>query len=315
MKSSLTAFALLILTTPLATAAPWTYTDGAGHTVTLPEPPQRIIAHSTVTAALLPYGIEPVGILVDGAPALDRTLESSDVTGIPLVSSGWFEIDAEAILALDPDIIITEYSLAENIYQGGTHEGAIRERLESIAPIIGIARTSSVLDMLEDYESFAQSLGGSSSPANEQAKVEFAAAREDFTTTVAAKPGLTVMAASPSSSGFYVAAYDRFGELNDMVSWALDIPHADAPVGQSYLAVPWENLLGDEADILLLDDRWETSGRDALLANPISQRLEAVKAGQIGDWPAEWIRTYADYARELGEITALIERSDPDLVD
>ena len=38
-------------------------------------------------------------------------------------------------------------------------------------------------------------------------------------------------------------------------------------------------------------------------AQPLAERLPAVAAGQLGDWPAGWIRSYRVYAEQLDELT------------
>lgn len=309
-----TALPRLALLLPLlampALAAEWRYTDGAGKSVVLDAVPLRIIAHSSVAAALIPYGIRPIGILRDGPPSLDRALDGLDVSDIPVVSKGWFDIDAEAVLKLDPDIILTEYSLAEHTYQGGTAEGAMADRLESIAPTIGIARTNSIVDMLDAYRTFALSLGADTeTPALKADRARLTTAIAALKAVAAAKPDLAVMAASPSSSGLSIAIPADFGELSDFAGWGVNLVSLEATPGTSYLTVGWENASAYPADIILLDDRWETSPYDVIRNNPLGQRLPAVVADQLGDWPAEWIRSPAVYATEIDKLTALIERS------
>lgn len=310
---ALATFALFAA--PLA-AAEWRYTDGAGTTVTLPAPPTRIVAHSSAAAALLSHGIEPIGILLDGPPSLEHSLDGLDITGIPIVSRGWFDIDAEAVLALEPDLIVTEYSLTENIYQGGTHEDGMQARLEEIAPVIGIARSTSILDILETYEDFAASLGAETdSPAMAVNRARLDAAIGALKSAIADRPGLSVMAVSPGTQNLSIAVPALFGELNDLVGWGLPLVSPPADPGTSYLTVSWEQAQEYQADIILLDDRWEQSALDRITAHPLGNRIAAVAAGQTGDWPAEWIRTYDAYAQEIEELTALIERSDAGLVD
>ncbi len=292
-------------------AAEWHYTDGAGKQVTLAEPPQRIIAHSTVAAALIPLGIIPVGIFRDGPPSLDRSLEGIDIGNIPIVSHGWFEIDAEAILALDPDIIITEYSTIERTYDGGTHEGAaITARLESIAPIIGIARGPSIEAIIETYYAFAETLGADiETPALLADRAAFDAAVANFKRAVAAKPGLTVMAVSPFNTGLSIASPPYFGELSDFVGWGLKMITPKVAPGTSYETLSWELADTYKPDVLLLDDRWENSSYEIITNHPLAKRLPAVVANQLGDWPADWIRSYRVYAQELDQLSALIARS------
>lgn len=305
-----TILALVLLLAHPAFAAEWRYTDGAGKTVVLDQPPLRIIAHSSVAAALLPYGIRPVGILRDGPPSRDRALEGLNLDDIPVVSKGWFEIDAEAVLNLDPDIIITEYALAEHTYQGGTNEGAIAERLEAIAPMIGIARTNSVTAMLDAYRDFAASLGAdTATPALVDARTRLDTAIARLKSANAANPGLSVMAVSPASSGLSIAVPNDFGELADFADWGVNFVTPEATPGTNYLTVSWENAKSHAADVILLDDRWDTSPYTIIRDNPLGQRLPAVIANQLGDWPADWIRSPAVYATAIDSLTALIARS------
>ena len=308
-----TLLALALLVTPTL-AAEWTYTDGAGKTVTLAEPPTRVIAHINAAAALIPLGITPIGVFLDGPPSVDRAAAGLDLTGVATVGRGWYELDAEALLNLDPDLIVTEWWPREGFYGGAVGDAAIIERIEAIAPIVGPAQGSSVVAMIEDYAALAQSLGADlNAPTVLADKAAFKAALARFKAAVAARPGLTVMAASPSSSGLSVAAPAEFGELADFARWGLDLVVPVADAGSSYQTLSWENANLHAADVILLDDRWGTRTAEDLAAQPLAQRLPAVAAGQLGDWPAGWIRSYRVYAEQLDELTALIERSD-DLV-
>lgn len=307
--------AFILLITP-AFAAEWTYTDGAGKTVTLPEQPTRIIAHINAAAALIPLGIRPIGVFLDGPPSVDRAMEGLDLTGVAIVGRGWYELDAEAALALDPDLIITEYWPREGFYGGAAGDAAITDQIESIAPIVGPAQGQSILTMLDDFAGLAESLGADpNAPAVLADKAAFEAALARFKSAIAAKPGLTVMAASPGAGGLSVAAPSEFAELSDFAAWGLDIVTPETDAESSYQTLSWENANLYPADIILLDDRWGSRTAETLAAQPLAQRLPAVAAGQIGDWPAGWIRSYRVYAEQLDELTDLIERSDAGLVD
>ncbi|QDZ11146.1 ABC transporter substrate-binding protein [Devosia ginsengisoli] len=310
-----TLLALILLVSP-ALAAEWTYTDGAGKTVTLPEPPNRIIAHINAAAALIPLGIKPIGVFLDGPPSVDRAMEDLDLTGVAIVGRGWYELDAEAVLALDPDLIITEYWPREGFYGGAVGDVAITGQIESIAPIVGPAQGKSILTMLDDFAALATSLGADpDAPAVLADRAAFDAALARFKSTVAAHPGLTVMAASPGSGGLSVAAPSEFAELSDFAAWGLDLVVPTTDPDSSYQTLSWENANLYPADIILLDDRWGSRTAETLAAQPLAERLPAVAAGQVGDWPAGWIRSYRVYAEQLDELTDLIERSDAGLVD
>src|SRR5690606_24787623 len=154
-----TVLALTFFLATPAIAAEWTYTDGAGRTVTLPEPPARIIAHINAAAALIPFGIRPIGVFLDGPPSVDRAMEGLDLTGVEIVGRGWYELDAEAILNLDPDLIVTEWWPREGFYGGAVGDAAITSQIESIAPIVGPAQGASILTTLDDFPALADSLG------------------------------------------------------------------------------------------------------------------------------------------------------------
>lgn len=307
--------ALVLLVTP-ALAADWTYTDGAGKTVTLPEPPARIIAHINAAAALIPLGIRPVGVFLDGPPSVDPAAEGLDLSGVAIVGRGWYELDAEAILALDPDLIVTEYWPREGFYGGAVGDAAIVERIEAITPIVGPAQGMSIISMIEDFSALAASLrADQDAPSIAADKAVFAAALDRFKSATAARPGLTVMAASPGNAGLSIAAPAEFAELSDFASWGLVLVVPVTDPGSSYQTLSWENAGLYAADIILLDDRWGPRTAETLASQPLAQRLPAVAAGQVGDWPAGWIRSYRVYAEQLDELTDLIERSDAGLVD
>jgi iron complex transport system substrate-binding protein len=310
-----TLLALALLATPTL-AAEWTYTDGAGKTVALPEPPTRIIAHINAAAALIPFGVKPIGVFLDGPPSVDRAAEGLDLDGVEIVGRGWYELDAERVLSLDPDLIVTEWWPREAFYGGAVGDAGITKQIEAIAPIVGPAQGTSILTMIDDFAALAESLGANlGAPSVAADREAFDAALVRFKTAIAAKPGLTVLAASASSTGLSVADPSEFAELSDFAGWGLRLVIPSNDEGSSYQNLSWETADTYPADIILLDDRWGDSGHAALAEQPMAQRLPAVAAGQVGNWPAGWIRSYRVYAEQLDKLSALIEASDPDVVD
>jgi iron complex transport system substrate-binding protein len=310
-----TLIALTLLLALPVQAAEWTYTDGAGKTVALPEPPQRIIAHINAAAALIPLGIKPIGVFLDGPPSVDRADTGLDLDGVEIVGRGWYDLDAERVLTLDPDLVVTEWWPREGFYGGAVGDAGIVQQIEAIAPIAGPAQGRSILTMIDDYAALAASLGADlAAPDIIADKQRFEAALTRFKASVAAKPGLTVMAVSPGSSGLSVAAPDEFAELSDLASWGLDLVVPSIDPDSSYQTLSWENANLYPADLILLDDRWGQQAIDTIIDQPLAARLPAVAAGQIGDWPAGWIRSYRVYADQLDKLSTLIEASDPDVV-
>ena len=141
-----------------APSGEWTYTDGSGQTATLDETPTRIVAHGSSAAALISFGIEPVGIYADTAIEDDLALQDLDLEGIEIVGEEWGVINVEAVAALEPDLIVSEWWPVEEGYSG-MEEGTNYETMSQIAPVVGVAQGPSIVQMLEDYADLATSLG------------------------------------------------------------------------------------------------------------------------------------------------------------
>src|SRR5690606_12622622 len=97
---------------------PWTYTDASGKTVELPSKPERIIAHGHAAAALMSFGIRPVGIYADQPVKDDPALEDLDLEGIEIIGETWGEIDVAAAAKLQPDLIVADWWPVDKAYSG-----------------------------------------------------------------------------------------------------------------------------------------------------------------------------------------------------
>src|SRR6218665_3749976 len=130
------AFAAFAVFASVATAQEWSFTDGAGNTITLDAPPQKIVAFSSSAAGLLQFGIRPSAIFADGTGS-EKSFGGLDITGIEYIETAWNELTPEALLALEPDLIVTEYFSHSKSYSGG-EEMKPDGRFGQIAPIVGI---------------------------------------------------------------------------------------------------------------------------------------------------------------------------------
>lgn len=304
LTRSLATMAFALLSTA-AMAQQWSFTDGAGNTITLDEPPERIVAFSSSAAGLLQFGIRPIAIFSDGTGS-DKSFAGFDLEGIELIRTGWNEMQPETLLALDPDLIVTEYFPMTRSYSGGEQMDPDKE-FGRVAPIVGVEQGASALQVIEDYGVLAEALGADlMTPQMVDQRARFEAAREAFSAAIAAKPDLTAMAVNPLTDALLVAVPAGAGELQDFINWGLDIVVPEAEPNAYWGELSAENVNRYEADLLLVDDR-AADTRDRLDAMPTRDLLPAYVAGQVGDWPAWWIRTYDSYAAELEKLTALIE--------
>ena len=299
-----------------APSGEWTYTDGSGDTATVDETPTRIVAHGSSAAALISFGIEPVGIYADTAIEDDLALQDLDLEGIEIVGEEWGVINVEAVAALEPDLIVSEWWPVEEGYSG-MEEGTNYETMSQIAPVVGVAQGPSIVQMLEDYADLATSLGADlDDPAIAEASERFGAAVAAFEEANAAKPDLSVLAVSPSEEGLYVAVPEHSAELADFLEWGLGlvVPERPDPGFEYWETLSWENADTYQADLIIIDERSYPGNLDLAEGQPTWDTLAAAEAGAVAVWPAYWVRTYDDYAGALEDLTAAVEQADEDLV-
>ncbi len=316
-RALLVSLTLGVMAPATALAQAWSYTGGNGETVTLDHVPARIVADSGAAAALISFGIRPVGIYGNNPPDQEKQLEGIDVSGIEIVGEEWGQIDLEKVAALRPDLIIADYWPLDNAYQG--FEEAVSERTKQVltlAPITGPKQGSSALQLIEDYAALAGSLGADlGAPGIAEAKARFEQSREAFKAAVAAKPNLTVLPVWAGTDALYIAAAAGSSELSDFASWGLKIIESEPSEGNAYWeTLSWESADKYQPDLIIVDNRSPTTLETAL-AQPTWTTMKAAAAGQVADWPAFWLRTYATYASELDRLTAAINAADENLTE
>jgi len=293
---------------------PWKYTDASGKTVKLDETPSRIIAHSGEAAALMSFGIKPVGIYGDMPRKDDPNLKDLDLEGIANLGEVWGEIDVEKAATLNADLIVADWWPVEKQYSGlekGTK--AASKKLTKLAPIVGSAQGDSIVTLIEGYAKLAKSLGADlGKPKVAAGKEEFDAAVADFKKTTAAKKGLTALAVSPTEDLLYVAVPEHSSELLDFQKWGLDVIDPGNPDKKFHY---WENLSWENADkyqpdLLLMDDRAYPGNVKLADKQPTWKNILAAKSGATVPWPAYWLHTYPDYTKQLKTLTKALNDAD-----
>lgn len=296
----------------------WSYTDGSGETTTLDEVPTRIVAHASAAAALMSFGIRPVGIYADTQVEEDLALRDLDLEGIEIVGEEWGVINMEATAALHPDLVVSEWWPVEEGYSGMEEgAGATLETMKEIAPVVGVSQGPSIVDMIDDYAALAETLGADlDHPEISGNRETFDAAVAGFEDAIAATPGLSVLAVSPASEGLYVAVPEFAAELSDFTDWGLELVVPEDPDDgfEYWETLSWENADKYQADLVIVDERSYPDNLDLAAAQPTWSSLTAAAADSVAVWPAYWVRTYHDYAGALDDLTSAIESADPDLV-
>jgi len=295
----------------------WSHVSGSGKTIKTDQTPKRIIAQADAAAALMAYGIKPVGIFGNEKPEDNKNLEGMDLDGIEVLGTTWGEIDVEKAATLKPDLIVSDYWPAEKTY-GGIESGVKKEsrKIAELAPFIGGAQGESIVTLLEFYEGLAKSLGADvDSSDGARDKAAFDAAVEEFKAATKNKNGLTAAAVSPAADLLYVAVPEHAPELLDFKRWGLDVltprdPDKKFPYWEN---LSWENADKYQPDVLLVDDRALANAQKVVKKQPSWKSIKAAKADAIIAWPAYWVHTYARYAEQLERMAGEIRKADPDL--
>ncbi|MCW2841225.1 MAG: putative transporter substrate-binding protein [Aeromicrobium sp.] len=292
----------------------WSFTSGNGETVTLDTMPKRIIASGPEAAALLAYGIKPVGIYASAPVDEDLSLKDLDLSGIEILSETYGEVDIEAATGLRPDLIVADWWPAEKAYSGleaGVQDSS--KKLGKLAPIVGIEQGDSTEKLAQGYEDLAKALGADmDDPEIARIKSDFEAARTAFQDAIAAKPDLSVLAVSPSDDVLYVANPELAPELQDWERWGLDVIHPDSPDPDFpyWENLSWENVDKYQPDLLLIDGRTYDSSLKTGESQPTWDTIKAAKAKAYANWPTYWVHTYSEYTGALETLTATIEKAD-----
>ncbi|MGX7672403.1 ABC transporter substrate-binding protein [Plantactinospora sp. DSM 117369] len=302
-----------------AAGGPWSFTDGSGQVVKADKTPTRIIAHAGEAAALMSFGIKPVGIFADESVKTDPNLRNLDLAGIEILGEEWGKIDVEKAAALRPDLIVGDWWPAEKAHSG-LEEGVDEKskKLAELAPVVGVSQGKSIVALAEGYEDLAESLGADvDKPEIAAHKKRFEEAVTAFKAATAGKPGLTVAAMSPADDKVYVANPEYAPELLDLQGWGLKVinPGSPDPGFPYWENLSWENADKYQPDLILWDGRSFTPTANAEWGKkqPTWFKIKAAKAGATVSWPAFWLHTYGDFATELTKLTEAVKAADPNV--
>jgi iron complex transport system substrate-binding protein len=266
----------------------WTYTDGAGVTLTLEQQPTRIASFADYAIGLLSYGITPVAIFGREDVASDRRFSDYDLSEVAIVGNTYGEIDLEALAAVQPDLIITgiyptdrdgTLDLTQPYYAFADKEQ--QDQLAKIAPIAAIEIGGSGEGVIEELNSLARALGVNDQVIAEAKAVYDSAAAE--LTEAAANSDLELTMIYAGDSGIYLVK--PFDEPTTELYSSLGVKFTNLnPDGDFYWDIySWENAAQTmTGDVLLIF----TEGYQAndLLAQPTFASHPALVAGQVYSW-------------------------------
>lgn len=295
-----------------AAAREWSFTDDRGITVTLPQPPAKIVAQISAAAALWDYGVRSVAVfgpqrLADGSP--DPEAGRVDLDAVTSLGEAWDEFDVEAMAALEPDLLVAPIFVEDELWAVPADSVEV---IEAIVPTIGIrSQRLPMDDLIARFEELAAALGGDlDSEENAAARAEFDAAVADLEDAVAGNPGLRVMFASSTPELFYVGNPGLMADALFYRELGMEIVDPDA--GENFWKeLSWEQAGIFPADLIMLDARTGNPTPEDLAAIPTWSSLPAVEGGQVAAWYPEPTRSWRGFAPILRDLAATIRDAKP----
>lgn len=292
-------------------AAGFSYTDARGDQVTLDALPDRIVMSEQAAAALIPYGIRPVGIWGSSTPDKSGVLAGLDVSGIESLGVSYGDVDVDRLASLEPDLVITGWYAGGYLGGLGAEDAEVSTQIEQVAPMITVSAQKSASASLDDWRTLAQTLGADVDSGTIAAeKTAYDAAVAEAKAALAERPGTTAYAIAPSTQ-FYVAIPDEFAELIDYTDWGLDVKQSDVArndTSGSFSPVSWENAGDYASDLLLYDTRsWTTPLAQVTSEHPTVGTLNAVAQGHVAAWTTDATFNYASYTKQIELLTDAVK--------
>lgn len=273
--------ALLVLLVPVVLAACGDDSEGGGGDatggddtrvvstdqgdVTVPADPQRVVAADFYAAfTLVDLGVVPVGVVGDG---YDDQPERYSEPLAGAESIGTFEeLDYEAVLALEPDVIVRSIDTEADVYErlsdiAPTVVVSFQQRsLEEVTAELGAAlnRDDEATDLLAEYEERTGQIA------------------EEYADVLAATTFALVSPTGDGSWWLYGRSWTDLTVLTD--AGAVLAPPADQQTEQTTTR-PLEDIpVLDQAGVLLLDALWDNA---ELTGSRLWAGLPAVQAGHV----------------------------------
>lgn len=291
-------------------AAGWTYTDAKGVTVTAEAVPTRIVSDVNTAAPLWDFGIRPVAVFGwnatetgDFGPAGGNV----DPAAVEVVGTGDSPFDTEAVLAVDPDLIVTlTWTPDDPSDYWSFTEPAIVEQARAIAPLIAMSATGFADENTDRFAELAESLGADlATPELGEAKTAYGEALAAFPDQAASKSDLTALFlyAGSGTEPIYFANPEGWADLSLYQKLGLNIV---IPEGDDVTAW-WQEASHEEAgkyqsDVLFHSTRPGTLTAEEIKAHPTLGQHPAVKAGQVYPWNQDFIMSWQGMKTALDSI-------------
>lgn len=294
----------------------WTFTDDLGTKISLDALPKRIVAQSSVAAALTDLGLGDriVGVFgplqdPDGKPdvqaeGLDQD-KVKDLTG----KGEYGDVDVEEMAKLKPDLVITSTYLKPQLwYINEPTEKKIKKAYD-IAVINFQDRT--LPQIFDSTERIATALGADEA-TYAKGRDAFKESGEKLQAAVKAAGNPTFEAVSPAQDVLYVSNPDANPDLKyyrDVLGLDLVTPKkSQLDEGGYWRSLSWEKADAYSSDVAIWDARGGSAALKSLKAQPVWKKTKAAKDDAYVPWYSVAPPSAAGYARVIDRFTAGVEK-------
>jgi iron complex transport system substrate-binding protein len=289
-------------------SAAFSFTDDLGTKIELDSVPDRLVVQSSMAAALSDLGLGDKIVGVFGPLKADGDAEQVkglDIDSVKDVTGGgeYGDVDAEKVVALKPDLIITSQYLAPALWYVND---ASKAELEKLAPILVVDFDGKTLpELLDSTERAAVALGADPDGDEITASHKAFEAASDRVEQIATQLGdRTILAGSAAQDLFYVSNPKVSPDLSywkDQLGLPLTDP--DNPDEGGYFeSLSWEKADKYPADIFLYDDRIGEAGLQLLDSEKVFQTLKAAQDKAYVPWSSVAPPSYQAYANLMDRL-------------
>ena len=296
------------------TSATRTFVDVTGESIEVPAEPQRIVAIHDINAGeqILSLGFELVGMPTRDGEFDAEVAKVYDLEGVEPVGQV-YEPNVEAILALEPDLIVGEG------YDGAGQDQfmaeGVKDQLEEIAPVVSIDTFRPVDEVMTD---FAELLGPAAEVEVTRQRDAYEADLADLRDQLGDTSDLTVAVVGMRADDV-VEAYGPETLVPSVILTQLGIQQpevvAEAEEAGGFLSLSLERIPELSADLILLDTGVGEFAGD-YTGNALWEALPAAEAGQVHRWGADWYgTTFQRFAHALSGMGPALVSADRDVVE
>lgn len=287
----------------------WNYTDDRGEAISLDAAPNRIVAQSSMAAALTDLGVKGIvgtfGPLKNADGSTDRQADGLDPANVEDVTGegDYGDVNLEKLATLRPDLIATYQYLPKQLWYISP---SVEPKIEKLAPTAVVDfQGKTLVQTLDATEQLAKSLGANPNAARvKQAHRDFAAAGDRLRVIAKKLSDKKIIAVSAATDTFYVSDPSKSPDLayyKDILGLPIVRP-TGLKSADYFEALSWENADRYGGDIALYDARIGAAGLKLFESEPVWQKVAAGRNKAYVPWQSVAPPSYAAYARIMNEI-------------